>query len=424
MEKLKNIKSSITFKILLTTILTGIIINIVLMQFFRIQFSENHDFFIRNSMNYAQYLIDDYEKNYDREFLHRTGRRFGVIIEPIKVSSLKSVQIRKHDEIIHKSPNTIILRNRGRIWGIIKNSSNNYYKVSYRGRPPITSDDITFIFLLGIVTLIFIVAYLYIRSLLKPLKFLNKGIDIISLGNMEYEVPVFRNDDIGKLTSSFNRMNRKIRAMIKSKDQLMIDISHELRTPLTRIKLALAMLDENKLNKSISDDINELEEMINEILETARGESNIENLKISDFSNEDLIYKSLQKAKIPNSVVSFNISQTFTIQADLKKMITVIKNILDNSIKYCTDENLKIKIESGIINNKEYISIKDNGPGVNDEDLNNIFEPFYRADKSRNKKTSGFGLGLSMCKKIIDSHNFSIKAYNGNDGGLEIKIEF
>lgn len=419
-----SLKDSVSFKILLATILTGILINIVLLQFFRLNFEKTQPFYIKNTIRYIEYILEDYEENPSRDFFRHIERRYGIAIRPANPTfNFRAIENTHKKEIIFRSPNTVIFGERGRISGFIRKGQ-KVYSVNYHGRPPLVKDDFILFLLFSLITVIFIISYIYIRVLLKPLKYLNQGIDKISSGNLNYEVPVIRNDDLGKLTKSFNIMNSKLRNMITSKEQLMVDVSHELRTPLTRVKLALAMMDENKFSESISEDIVELEEMINEILDTAKSESNFIQLEKTNFPISEAIYTALKKCGVENAHYRININEDFSINADKKQIIKVVKNIIDNALKYSDTQKEPLTIETKKEDGLNILEIKDGGPGIPENELLNIFEPFYRIDKSRNKTTKGFGLGLNMCKKIMQLHNYTIKAKNREEGGLCMKMTF
>jgi signal transduction histidine kinase len=124
---------------------------------------------------------------------------------------------------------------------------------------------------LGCVFLVMLVAFFVLRRMFGPLRMLMKGVNEISEGNLDFQFPVGRHHgEIYYLAESFNLMVRRVKEMVHSKDQLLLDVSHELRSPLTRLKLALEMSADNNLKQSMLQDVAEMETMLTEILETER----------------------------------------------------------------------------------------------------------------------------------------------------------
>lgn len=436
----KKIKYSILTKFLITTILSVIIINYILLYYLSFHFNINQRFFINNTLNYITYLIDDLEKNPTPENLNRIKQNFKLEIikipgfergsqrsgpRPVNRSMEKNHMMRflENPDIIMQNQRVIVYNDENRIF-INYKYKNSIYKISYIDPPPFLARDTFSIIIFLSISIVIILTFFYIKSLLKPLKDLNYGIEKISSGNLNYEVPVYRKDELGILSESFNNMNSKIKTMINSKEQLLIDVSHELRTPLTRIKLALALMTATNFSESISDDVDELEIMINEILESARAGQLEEKLELDTYKLSEIIRTSLKYLKLKKNQYELKVIDDFEIQADRKKIITVLKNIIENSEKYSNSEKYPIKITIERKENQKTCSISDKGVGIPEKDLKYVFEPFYRVDKARTSKKGGFGLGLHLCKKIIDLHNFKIQIQSIENEGTSVIIYF
>ena len=147
--------------------------------------------------------------------------------------------------------------------------------------------------LLVLLTLIFVGAFVSIRWILKPVRWLDAGVREVGQGNLMHRVPVKRSDEFRDLAEAFNAMTDRIQSMLHTKEQLLLDVSHELRSPLTRVKVALEFLPAGKARDSIADDISEMEKMINEILSEHTGQS-VE--KIASETERDR-YMSADEAK-------------------------------------------------------------------------------------------------------------------------------
>jgi signal transduction histidine kinase len=275
------------------------------------------------------------------------------------------------------------------------------------------------VILVILVSIIFIPLYFLLRWLFNPLKRLTYAVEQIGEGNYDVDVKVKRGDEMGELADSITEMSSKIKHSVRSKEQLLLDVSHELRSPLTRIKLGLEV-DSSK--EKINEDVIEMEKMISGLLENYRVESDYDTLKferidivdliedvISEYvSNERLLFKKPDKEKV-------------FINVDPEKVRMVLRNIIENALKYSSD---KIDIWLSERNESVMINIKDKGIGISEEDLKYIFEPFYRADRSRSRKTGGFGLGLSISKKIMDNHHGSIVINSKPNAGTQVILTF
>jgi len=277
-----------------------------------------------------------------------------------------------------------------------------------------------FYLMLTLVVIVLIVAHIFIRDLLKPLKELRRGVNRISSGDLDVELPVMGKDELGSLTESFNTMTKRIRGMIKARDQLLLDVSHELRSPITRIKVALEFLPEDEKKSSIHADLEEMETMITEILESERlknGRLELRECDLIGLINE--VAGNLEGQ--PPGITLDPMPASLPKKIDEKRIKAVLQNVLENAAKYATPESKPVRVSCDTNDGVVTIRIRDDGRGIPEEELPYIFEPFYRVDRSRSKETGGYGLGLSMCKRIMEAHNGSIEAEN-NIGGRGVTV--
>ncbi len=279
------------------------------------------------------------------------------------------------------------------------------------------------LFLLGSVTLLLIAVYLLIRRILKPLRWLKTGVDQAAKGELSHRVPEKGRDELGDLSRSFNTMTQHLEQLIKAKERLLLDVSHELRTPITRVKVALAMLPDSSGKESILEDVAEMEAKIAELLGTARtiGVKAELRYRLTDLS--DLIRKSAATfAGRPPGIDMVDLEPLAPIQLDPLQVGKVLKNIIDNGLKYSTAESPPLQISLSKQENFALITIRDQGIGIPNEDLDFVCEPFYRVDPSRSPRTGGYGLGLSLAKTIVDAHNGKIEIQSEVGQGTTVRI--
>jgi signal transduction histidine kinase len=292
-------------------------------------------------------------------------------------------------------------------------------------------EDLTYAFALynGIIivlaTLVIIGIYFAMRWLLKPVKELHEGVQQLSAGNLNYEVPDSRRDELGALVTSFNSMTRRIREMLRAREQLLLDVSHELRSPLTRAKVALELIDNGKAKQGISDDIMEMETMITEILESQRlssehGAINFQRINLSALVKK--VCKDFQEQKPGLKLVSFQ--NGVFLDADPERTRILFKNVISNAVRYSDTNGSPVEVSLSEKNGEVVVSVQDFGSGIPEQDLPYIFEPFYRVDKSRSKDTGGYGLGMSLSKKIMEAHGGSIEITSKIEQGTTVYLKY
>ncbi|PRM87414.1 histidine kinase [Aliarcobacter cryaerophilus] len=251
--------------------------------------------------------------------------------------------------------------------------------------------------------------FLFIIKLLSPLKTITKDIKAFANGDLSTRIDIKSNDEIGTLAKSFNNMASSIENSIKTREELLRDIGHELRTPIAKGKFVIEKIDDFSKKELLKKIFNDLEKLTNELIELEK--LNITNLDIKTFSAETLILESLGKLYLEDeSKIKIEISEDFKIEADLNYLSIALKNLIDNALKYATAFPIIIKVD------KNQISISNSGEKLS-KDLEYYLKPFTQELIQRD----GFGLGLSIVKKILDKHNFQL-IYSYKNGFNIFKI--
>ncbi|MCK5147525.1 HAMP domain-containing histidine kinase [bacterium] len=273
------------------------------------------------------------------------------------------------------------------------------------------------------VTLVFIIAHLYFRKVLRPIKILQNGVEEIGRGNLDTCLTKIRDDELGCLIDAFNDMIRRIKEMISARDQLLLDVSHELRSPITRMKLALEFIPDVEKKYNLQKDITEIEMKITELLDSARLDQGYGMLKPEKINLIHMLDDITQIFHARKPTVHLIASTTeLMIVADEQRLRTLFKNLLENSVKYSIPNSRPVIISVERQDDQIHIQITDDGPGIPETDLPFIFEPFFKVDRSRSRDSSGYGLGLSLCKKIITAHGGSIKINNRDNRGIIVTL--
>ena len=211
----------------------------------------------------------------------------------------------------------------------------------------------------------------------------------------------------------FEKMRKRIIKHLNQRSEMLSGISHDLRTPLTRMKLQLAFIKDGEISNKLSSDISEMEKMLNEYLQFSSTRS---NEKTETFDLSELLQLTIEKYE--NKKITSNLSQR--VYYDGRKILIqrCISNLIDNAIKYA--ENIFITLKKS--SNSITILIDDDGPGIPKKEIENVFKPFYKINKSRGDSKSSVGLGLSIASDIIRSHGGNIRLESSPKNGLRAKI--
>lgn len=238
--------------------------------------------------------------------------------------------------------------------------------------------------------------FLYILNLLTPLKKITKEITNFANGELSSRININSKDEIGILADSFNKMATSLENSIKTREELLRDIGHELRTPIAKGKFAIEKIDDFSQKELLKKIFIDLEILTNELIELEK--LNLTKLNLTTFSTETLIIESLEKLYLEDeSKIEIKINEDFKISGDLHYLSTALKNLIDNALKYAI--SFPIIIET----NKNEISILNKGAKLSKE-LEYYLKPFTQELSQRD----GFGLGLSIVKKIMDKHGFQV----------------
>ena len=263
--------------------------------------------------------------------------------------------------------------------------------------------------LLLYVSLLMVGAYLVIRRILRPLRWLRQGVGQVARGELSHRVPAARSDELGELAAAFNTMTDRIGKLIQSREQLLLDVSHELRSPITRMKVALAMMPESQEKQNLEEDLREMEAKITELLETARAVNVREALDLQETDVMQLIKEAVAAFQgMAPGIQLEESAELFTMDLDRRRMGRAIGNILDNALKYSAQSSDPVQVSLAQEDSSLVIAVNDHGIGIPEEDLDFVFDPFFRVDKTRTPRTGGYGLGLSLAKTIVEAHGGDI----------------
>ena len=258
-----------------------------------------------------------------------------------------------------------------------------------------------------------IISLIFLKNQTRPITNLAKAAEKFGKGEEIEEYKPSGAAEIRQAGYEFDRMRKRILRHLNQRSEMLSGISHDLRTPLTRMKLQLAFIKDQVLANKLSEDINEMEKMLNEYLQFTSS-SYLEKDEL--FNISDLISSIVKK--YDNENIFTNITPEIYVNGRKNLIKRCINNIIDNAIKYGD----KINVELTKSSKNFFIKVEDNGPGIPENEYENVFKPFYKIDKGRADSKSSVGLGLSIASDIIRSHGGNIKLEKSSLNGLCVKI--
>jgi len=275
------------------------------------------------------------------------------------------------------------------------------------------------------------------RHVVKPVVILKSASQKMASGQLSTRVSKSigrRKDELGELGNSFDNMAEQLEKTITGQKQLLRDISHEIRTPLTRQRIAIDLIREQlsededftkELLGKIESQNNKLNELIENLLTLNRLGEETKKVSIEPVDLCALLKELVDDADIEANAKEISLQlqspDTALIKGNALLLGRAFENIVGNALKY-SPKNATITIDTTVNNAGVTIKITDQGSGLSDDEIEQVFTPFYRADNSRTQNTGGYGLGLAIVKRVVDLHKGEIKLESPAEGGLCVNI--
>ncbi|MEM7257459.1 MAG: ATP-binding protein [Pseudomonadota bacterium] len=283
---------------------------------------------------------------------------------------------------------------------------------------------------LALIALCALMAAPLATRIIRPLDSVNKAIAALSGGDYSHRANIDRRDEFGDLAKNINRLGDTLEQNKAARQRWIAEISHELRTPVAVLQGEIEAIQDG-IRSANPDTIASLHA---EILRLSRLIDDLHQLSVSDLGALDYRMAPMDinalvtdfidghRQHLTNAGLEVNITgQTAWVLADHERLCQLLDNLLQNTLRY-TESPGSLNVAIGAKDNHVTVVWADSSPGVSNEDLQHLFEPLYRAEKSRSRQTSGSGLGLSIVQKIVAAHSGSISADHSPDGGLQLTI--
>jgi two-component system sensor histidine kinase CpxA len=279
----------------------------------------------------------------------------------------------------------------------------------------------------ALVAIIALLCYAFAFYVTSPVRDLTRTVERVGRGDFAARASSQRQDELGQLARSFNAMAERLGTLVEAERRLLLDISHELRSPLARLNVALELARENRAEHAwerIQKEADRLNALVGELLQVTRAEGDPQGKRKDavDWSAlvREIVAGNVIEAEATAKTLSLSAQPGLMLQGDPELLRRAAENVIRNAIRH-TPAGARVECRLERQANEAVLTVRDYGPGVPDDDVPRIFEPFYRVGWDRSRDSGGTGLGLSIAQRSVVLHGGSIRARNVAPG-LEVEI--
>ncbi|WP_341887872.1 HAMP domain-containing sensor histidine kinase [Variovorax sp. YR752] len=296
-------------------------------------------------------------------------------------------------------------------WGLVRSSADGH-RIGFglAGPSPESRPRLFGWFTLAGLLLLTALAYAYVRHLLRPLEAIGEGVARFGRGEFGQPIVTAHNDELADLAERINRMAGSLQGMLDAKRALLLAISHELRSPLTRARVNAELVPEGEHRDALLRDLGEMRDLITDLLESERLAAGHAALQTERVDLAALAHE-LAEASFAGRDLRFDIAEALApVTADPTRLRLLLRNLIDNALRHSAGAAEAPTVflsrgDDGMLT----LGVRDHGPGVSDEQLQRLAEPFYRADSARTRSAGGVGLGLYLCRLVAQAHGGELR---------------
>ncbi len=266
-------------------------------------------------------------------------------------------------------------------------------------------------------------------QLTRPVRKLQRAVERFGRGDLSARAGSVRKDELGDLARTFDRMAERLETLLSAERRLLLDISHELRSPLARLGVAIELArsgdDTDSALNRIQKESDRLNSLVGQLLQVTRAEGDPGSLRRDLVRFDDLVRELVEESALEAAAhgctVQYQSREPITVSGDPELLRRAVENVIRNAIRY-SPRDTAVEVTLARTNGHAVVAVRDHGPGVPEEALPRLFDPFYRVESDRNRTSGGIGLGLSIARRAIELHKGAIRARNAAPG-LEVALE-
>jgi two-component system sensor histidine kinase CpxA len=310
------------------------------------------------------------------------------------------------------------------------------FRLFVRGVPPLPPENLPFwlesqwVQLAFALTISGVMSLLLTWSIVRPIEKLRQTVRALARGTLDARAGSSvsrRSDEIGELGRDFDDMATRIQDLVSAQQRLLSNVSHELRSPLTRLQVAMGIVRQkapeglDRALDRIERESDRLENMIAQILKLSRFENDMHHVEWQSIDLDNIVQKVVEDARFeaePHKIaIELSIDKPLKMTGDPELLHSTVDNVLRNALRFSPEDG-SIDVSMTQNDNEVNVTISDQGPGVPNDKLERLFDPFYRLDQSN----SGAGLGLNIALQAVQMHEGKISASNNQPNGLNVTI--
>ncbi len=287
-----------------------------------------------------------------------------------------------------------------------------------RERVTASNADIFILWMIGSSLVLIVIAALFLRNQVKPIERLAYAAENFGKGRTILEFKPHGATEVRRAATAFLEMRERIDRFVQQRTEMLAGISHDLKTPLTRMRLQLAMMPHDADAEAMAGDIADMERMLNEYLEFARGEGGgeAEPADLAVLAAEAVA--DAGRAHDAQSRIALTVAEPLTVAIKRNALKRCLVNLIDNALKY----GRRVQVALQRVGKNIELSVEDDGPGIAEDRREEAFRPFHRLDQGRNLQTGGVGLGLAIARDIARAHGGDVRLERSSLGGLRATI--
>lgn len=266
-----------------------------------------------------------------------------------------------------------------------------------------------------------------VQNITRPLARMTLATEQIAKGRFDYSIKEQRADEIGRLAKAINRMSQRLSAFVKGQKRFLGDVSHELGSPIARIQFGLGALEQrvNGKNcvrvKEVMEDVDFMSKLVNELLTFSRADMKSQTIQLKTIDLLPIVQTAVQREATSEANIAITIDPEIRVTASAELLTRAIANLVRNAVRYAGSTG-PITIRAAKKQRQVEITVQDDGPGVQEDLLDQLFEPFFRPEMSRDRNSGGSGLGLAIVKTCIQTCQGEVSARNTQPKGFAVAI--
>lgn len=266
----------------------------------------------------------------------------------------------------------------------------------------------------------------FLRSLTKTIARMEQATVRIAEGRFDAALAIRRRDELGRLASSIEQMAGRLGALVEGQKRFLGDTAHELRSPLGRMQVTLELLDRRVANgdrylADLREDVAEMSRLTDDLLQFARLEAGARTLAVKPVAVAQIVRRACQLESSNGAAINVEVADDLEVMADADALTRAMANVLRNADRYAGDAG-PIRVTACRNGPSVDISVSDCGPGVPADVLPHLFDPFYRVDQARDRRSGGVGLGLAIVRSAVEACGGSVSCQAVKPHGLEVRL--